>query len=668
MATGVRTQYHVAIDSKGFMLRSSQHTRRPAYEKVRAPTQVNQLGVGDLNYNQLNGSGWSYWSQVDWSGGFQVVKFKDDASFRDGQAVEVLKQYGQVTLQPGWTSAFMVSGAYATVGSHAINNGNMLLGMSQAQVSGRTKILKVTSANVVSTVSAMVGIYKANGMDRFKDNTIIGMSRTSGVSAKTMAKYTGSVLSGFRKANPIVRDVHTVGIRLYSSERVSSLSGDVLFYATNLSAFTSAYQAGKNRTIEHIDDINGAPYFFVADGKSLELFSWDETNALAYPVYSWDNLTNFSIKQYLSSLIITGKSNNKTVAYSFNGARVAEIFDDQLRDATYDVTNSFEFEGNLQTKSMSYDGTVWVPGMYGQLTDSLRFSPFINFANKAYGNVTSGSKNYFGYRDTTKYAISGNIVSSEFGANVGAIDKLVNSVSINMKPLAIGEMIEVFQSIDGAATFTSIGKASHLQDGAIKSKTLYFPSGFTTKLWNYKVQLVGSGSSAPTLTAPTFQYRPFPDLKKEWLLSLDAGDDIFLLNKSLEKRDAKLLMQDLWLGMEAKKTVIYEDLDAFEVTLVSAMSDTATSAITKNGRLVPTRGRIRARKNGVIEEMKYTSADGGIIKGITRGVQSTLPQSYVSGDKLDNYYNVVMTSIIELVSDTDQNKTESIARVTLLEV
>ena len=77
----------------------------PQYVKDRAPSVVNQLGVGDLDYNSLNGSGWSYFTQTDWSGGFQRLKFKDDASFKDGQAIDVIGKYGEVRLQHGWTSA-----------------------------------------------------------------------------------------------------------------------------------------------------------------------------------------------------------------------------------------------------------------------------------------------------------------------------------------------------------------------------------------------------------------------------------------------------------------------------------------------------------------------------------------------------------------------------------
>lgn len=663
MATGVRSRYHVAINAKGFMLRGAP--TQPLYHKDRAPSLVNQLGVGDLNYNSLNGSGWSYWTQTDWAGGFQKLKFKDDGSFKDGQAVDVIKKYGEVTLQPGWTSAGQISASHS-FGAHAVHGLDLLLGTVK---NAGARVYKLTSANSLSVLSAATTISAINAMTHFNNNTIIGMTKQTAASAavKSMAKYNGTAVSGFRAANPIVRAVKGIGIRLYSGERVNSLSGDVLYYTTDLSSFTSAYQAGKGRNITRIEDVNGSPYFFIVEGKRVEFFRWDEFAERAYPIYTWENLTNFGTRKYVSFLIISGTSNGKSVAFAFNGARLWQIFDDQLLDSSYDFSKPFEFEGNLQLKGATWDGQYWFPGIYGKLSGTV-VTPFENFSNKAYGYNNVGTKMFIGYRDTTKYNVSGFVESSEFGSNIGGVDKLVNSVDINLKALAANQTIEVFRSTDGGSSFSSVGKAQYSQDGAVTKKTLFFPSGFVTKLWEHKAVLVGPGTTTPTLQDITFQYRPIPDLRKRWALSLDAGNDLILLNKQSEQRDGKALVQDLWLEMESKRTVTYEDVDAFEIQIVSAMTAANTSARVANTRLMPPRGRIRVLKSNAVEEMSYTSADGGIVKGLSRGLKGTLARAYTSADKFDNFYNVIVTDISERVNNTDQNKTESIAQVTLLEV
>jgi hypothetical protein len=196
---------------------------------------------------------------------------------------------------------------------------------------------------------------------------------------------------------------------------------------------------------------------------------------------------------------------------------------------------------------------------------------------------------------------------------------------------------------------------------------MYFPSGFVTKLWNYKAVLVGNGTSTPTLSDVTFQYRVVPDLRRRWTLSVDAGDNVKLLNQMDEDRDGKAIVEDLWQEMEHKRIVPYEDVDAFEVELKANLTSGATSANVSDTRLMPPRGRMRIKASGTVEEMSYTSADGGKIKGITRAQKNTIARAYPSGSTVDNFYNVIITDIKEQINNTDQMKTESIAQITILE-
>lgn len=635
---------------------------RPQYVKEQAPSLVNQLGTGDLSYNKLNGSGWSYWTQTDWSGGFQNLKWEDNGTFKDGQAIDTISKYGEVTLQNNFTSAVSISGGHS-YGTHGEHDGVMLFGTAK---SGAAKLYKITSGNTATVLSAYAGISAVNSISRYQNVSLIGLTRTSGT-LKTLAKYDGTTLSGFRSTNPVVRAVKGIGIRAYISEYQAATSGDILSYTTTLSAWTSAYFAGKNRKITHIEDLNGYPYFFIKEGQKVEFYRWDEYAERAYLLYQWTNLTSFGVTRYVSYIIISGKSNGKSVVYAFNGARLWPLFEDQLTDSSYDFSKPFEFKGNLQTKGAQFDGQYWFPGIYGKF-GTVQYTPFSNFGNKSWGYAVTGSTLKVSYLDTSKYAISGNIVSSEFGANIGGVDKLVNCVNFDFKTLATGQTIEVYRSIDGGSSFTSIGKAQYSVDGATTKKTLYFPSGFITKLWNYKAQLVGPGTSTPTLNDITFEYRPVSDLKKRWSLSIDSGDNIKLLNKQEEERDGKALMSELWLEKEAKRTVTYEDIDGFSTRIVSAMTSSATSARVNLTKLMPPKGRIRCVVSGVVEEMTYTSADGNYIKGISRAQKGTLARAYTSAHNLDNFYTVIVTNIQEQINNTDQEKTESVAQVTLLEI
>lgn len=661
MASGVRSRYNVAINGKGFVLRGSPQS--PLYNKAEASFPARLVGVGVISYSDINGSGWRYYAQTDWSGGFQVLKYVDNASFRDGQGIDPLNRYGDVSLQNNFISAVKISGSHK-FGAYSVRNGELILGSVK---SGAAKVWKLTSANVLSTLSAMLGISAVNSMSVFGDATLIGMKRTSG-SAKTLAKYTvGTSISGFRSSSPLVRAVKGIGVRAYISELVSALSGDRISYATNLSAFTSAYYVGKNRQCYVIEQLNGVPFFFVQDGKDVSMFRFDEISNVALPVYTFTGLTNWGVVNYETYLVITGKTNGLSIAYTFNGAKVEQVFDDQLQDATYDFSRPFKWRGRLQTMGAQWDGDYWVPGLYGKYA-TVQYTPFANFNNNPYGYAITGTNMVIGYQTSAKYQISGNVIGSTLGYDFGAVDKLVNAAHVVCKPLAAGQTIEVFLSTNEGTSYTSIGKVSYAVDGAATDKFLYYPSGYIAKTFTPKIVLVGNGNSTPTLQDFSAQYRLEPNIKHRWTFSVDANEDVVLLNGQREQRDAKALIEDLWVERRAKRTVIFEDIDSCSAKIVSAMTSAATSARVNNTRYFPPQGRIRVLKNSVVEEMAYTSADGGWIKGISRAQRGTVARAYTSADTIDNYYTVVVTNLDENLNNTDQIKTESILRVTLLEV
>ena len=123
--TGVRTRYHIAINGRGFMLRGAP--TQPAYVKQDVPTPAVSSLSTDVGYDQFAGNGWKYWAQTDWSGGFGGKKWKDDATFLDGQGVEVLEEFGTVKLQHNFTSAVRITGSH-TPGAWNVHDGELLFG------------------------------------------------------------------------------------------------------------------------------------------------------------------------------------------------------------------------------------------------------------------------------------------------------------------------------------------------------------------------------------------------------------------------------------------------------------------------------------------------------------------------------------------------------------
>ena len=100
---------------------------------------------------------------------------------------------------------------------------------------------------------------------------------------------------------------------------------------------------------KNITDSPGAilviPFRASAEVNKLELWKWEEVSEKAFLVYTFLNLTKWGVAVYRSKIIITGTSDNKIVAYSFDGAQIKEIFDDQTGCAS-DVNFSLLSLGN----------------------------------------------------------------------------------------------------------------------------------------------------------------------------------------------------------------------------------------------------------------------------------------------------------------------------------
>jgi len=667
MGSGVRNRYHVALNGRGFMLRGSP--QNPAYRKSEVKVSLGSLAPDDPEYNPLNGADWSYWGQTDWSGGYQQLKWKDDASFKDGQAVDVLTKYGDVRLQRSLAvNGTAISGGFVNLGGYGAQNSKLVVGLSKSGVSRLYNVTLGTQA----LISAMAGISAVTQVSPFKGRSLVAMHRVSGT-LQTLARYDGTVLSGIRSANPIVRSVKGVGIRAYTAERVASLSADVLYYTTDLATFTSAYQSStSNAKIRKVEELNGIPYIFVEDGNLVKMLRFDEYQSKPFPIYEFADLSSWGVTNFLSNLVVTGVENGVNVAYAFNGSVLKQVFRDQLgKSGSYDFSRPFVYDGHLHVHGARYDGKYWFPGLYGTRTGYGAVKPFANAAGKCFAFAVSGTaKTLFFNQDVSAHYASGFVVGSDFGHSIGSVDKLVNSVRVNCDPLSAGQMIEILRSVDGGSTFTSVGTLKRSVDGPISGKTLYFPSGYVTKKWCYKAVIVDSnaGNGTPVLKDVIHEYRPMPDTKARWALAVQATDGVELLNGQKEQRDGRDLTADLWHEKQRKKALVFEDLNSFSAKLTTAMTSAATSCAVTDTDRMPRRGRMRVTVSGVSEEMTYTSADGKRIQGISRGQKGTLARAYTTAHGVDNAYTVLVTDIAETVAFTDEEKTESVVQIGLIEI
>jgi hypothetical protein len=102
MATGVRDKYHVAINSKGYILRGAPE--RPAYKREVLASQVDRLAISDISYSDFAGQTLFYLAQTDWSAGIKDDRtWKDDGKFYYSTNIDAHSKLGSIKLSSGLT-------------------------------------------------------------------------------------------------------------------------------------------------------------------------------------------------------------------------------------------------------------------------------------------------------------------------------------------------------------------------------------------------------------------------------------------------------------------------------------------------------------------------------------------------------------------------------------
>jgi len=251
-------------------------------------------------------------------------------------------------------------------------------------------------------------------------------------------------------------------------------------------------------------------------------------------------------------------------------------------------------------------------------------------------------------------------------SEISSIDKLLHSITIIFDKMATGQSIKLEYSIDGRATWVTVGTRTYSATDSATVKEWRIPgSVIFNKIW-WRISLDGSATT-PKVRDFIMAYKPMPDYKNRWNMRLNFSDNFRLLNGQNEQRTGSDLLGELWNQKVAKQKVLFEDIDYVECSLISGMTATATSALVNNTSRLPRQGRIRAVSGSVAEEMTYTSATPNKILGIGRGKRGTAARAYLTAQVLKNDYDVYIEDIKSEIGFIDEKKTESVAQVMLIE-
>ena len=685
----IKNKYSIGINGVGYMLKGAPD--RPAYTRSVVPSQVNRLAISDIEYSDFAGTGLFYLAQTDWSVGIKNESvWRDDGKYYYSTNLDTYSYPGEIKVEKEVIlektfSTDVYCGAVASVngivnsyiGTYKDTNIRIYKRVSggwtgidnstfSTSQNAPTYILGHKEKLWVGTVGSgnLDCVDSADGTGPFVDHQA-AIDTATGWNAKASrsACEVGGTLF--------------VGVEDYLNEECALVSTD-----DSGATWKLVKDFGFKANIVSMCDFNSKLYYVFYSSGITYLRVYDPATSIDTLVYSFGNMgvvpnTSVSdklLKVYQGKLIITVN----TKVFEYDGSDMNEIFKiDSKKAAIGSEANSslyygcVEKDNKLFWANLIYDGENFF-NFKKPLGDSDDYLTPL-FVNDD-GNIIfminiSGDESIYVDANTYKATTAKNFIVFNEMTPVVSIDKLLYSITAIFEKMVSGDEIKIEYSLNNRVTWTTVKTLTYASEGTRVKREIIIPGSILfNKIW-WRVSMANTnGTSSPVLLDLIMAYRPMPDYKNRWQMRLSFSDSVKLLNRQNDNREGSEMNSQLWNEKLVKRQVIFQDVDYIECTLKNNMSATATSAMVTTNRKLPIQGRIRAVSGGVSEEMYYTSAKVDRILGITRGARGTIARGYLSGQVLDNGYNVYVEDISTSLAFTDEEKTESIAQVLLIEV
>lgn len=694
MGTGVRDLYNLAINGRGYTLRGVPDN--PAYSRSTVASEVNRLAISDLAYSDFSGAGLFFLAQTDWSNGFKKEKtWVDDGKYYYSTNIDTYSDPGVIKLEKQVSvlndfSENIICGGYFRAGASSTFDSAEYVG-TEDNGSGYPQIYKRTGVSTWTAIAATDFGTAKNGISALishKGKLFAGSVGT--INAFSVAYWDNSswtdVTSAINTATSgsdilSARCFEEVGDTLYVGCGDSTNDIAYIVSTSDLGAtFTEEVSIDTDGFIVSIKNFGGKLYYVLLEGTTATLRVFDPSGPsdaevvggvfynAGIPSLGASNV----LRVYQGRLIIS----LGTRVYYFDGNSIIRIIREDDNKASIGREASFssskgavENDGNLIWGNLIYDGEVFFNHKkpVDESTDVYLVPLYVDSEDNIRYIISAGDQSVL-YENSSNYksTLAENFIVFNEMAPVSKIDKLLYSANILFDPLQANEQIKVEYSIDGMDSWVTLDTLTSATEGSATKKEIFLPTNVIfNRIW-WRISMAGT-TTTPRITDFVMAYKPMPDYKNRWVARLDMADSIKLLNGQNEQRSGNDLLSELWVEKISKQKVLFEDIDYCECNLTASMSATATSAAVTPTRLFPRQGRMRIVSGGVAEEITYTSAFTNKLLGITRGVRGTKARAYTSGQLVSNSYDVYVDSIRSESNFTDENKTESIAQVTLIE-
>lgn len=667
----IRSKYHIAINDVGFVLQNAPQS--PAYMLSQATLFNQRLAQGDRTYDDF--AQWWYWAQTDWFQGLKdETSWEDDGKFYYSTNIDAWSEIGAIKLSP-------------TGLLHATLTEEISCGAACSR-GGSNNVLTIGTTDNASSKPV---VYEWNGSSwadissaSFPDSQNIVsqiISRMDYTWVATVGNGMTWVLSYWDGSTFVdaSSNAHSVlSLQMGSCRAIAEAAGKLYAVMDNslnnywaivsCSAAAPTLDADWTKVVEYnesgipvdICEYAGNLYYLVNRGYAVDLRVYDIANAIDTKIRTFNDSSISSwgvggklLKNYNGKLIITIP--NKEI-WEFDGISITRIFrtDDDKTNISSELipylrTGAVIKENKMVWGNLIYDGSHFYNG-FKDSTDSSSHSIIPLFVDESsflwYTDTLDEKKiyrlNYFSGGSTFKGVADKNYILFSNNDKISGVDKIAFSVTLLFKALASGQSIVVeyntgeFTSI--TTGWTVLGTASYSLDGAATQKTLYFPVNTTYKKIWVRIKLAAGGSNTPALKDFVMAYLPTPYLDKLWSINIDCGNEIKLINGSIENRSGRELKGKLEAAWLTRQTLDYQDVDYASTTLKGALTAVATTIPANDTSQFPEVGRLRIGS----ETIYYTGKTPSSFTGCTRGVKGSTAAAHNNEAVVHNGYKVMI--------------------------
>jgi hypothetical protein len=554
------TQYHVTLNSQGYLLDLDRYTRR-----IREPF-VPRRGQGSVVVGDLRGP-----EQVlvisDWSGGEGYVQHDEASSgrFRSGSGIDGYSVPGTLRLGPyaslvGTTTADQVRSieGYGSKVYFGCAGGLIYSWDGTTFANPHTVPGSVVMFALETFLNKLYGGNASNGnLLSFDGTTWTDVTATAGGAIRCL-------LTHYREAAQYLY-LGSLGAGSGGIGRIYYWDGGVL----------SAGQFDPEEPTPQAAFVLGERAYFVFASSASRVWA----------IYSVDDSGLGGIWQ--RHVVVPGYGTPIAATVWRGKAYIGDAIGGRLY--SFDGTD-LELEFQLGTPTTPFPGflpvhawgdALWLGVLDGGAVSLLRYDGRTRYRAVtgltgsdarvvgSFGDVlylgtaqTGASKVY--KVDPTLFGGSGTLTSGLISFGLPGISKLLRSVTLVTAAMPSGQSVQVEYQLEDTGAWTSLGTFSTVGGTSV---TYSFPSNATCRQLSLRVTLTGSAGSAssPVVHEVAVRYVPRPAITREWELSviLEGTPELPLvtLDGTPDPLTGAQLTSALWTAAAAAGPVTLVDLD-----------------------------------------------------------------------------------------------------------